>query len=38
MDPYLEHPTLWPGVHLGLIPNARAALNDLLLRERGLCG
>jgi len=30
MDPYLEHPGLWPGVHRGLIANARAALNSLL--------
>jgi len=30
MDPYLEHPGLWPGVHQGLIANARAALNSLL--------
>jgi hypothetical protein len=30
MDPYLEHPALWPGVHQGLITYARAALNALL--------
>lgn len=30
MDPYLEHPVLWPGVHQGLIGNARAALNAIL--------
>jgi hypothetical protein len=30
MDPYLEHPTLWPGVHQGLITYARADLNALL--------
>lgn len=30
MDPYLEHPALWPGVHQGLITYARAALNAIL--------
>lgn len=30
MDPYLEHPALFPGVHQGLIAVARAALNTLL--------
>lgn len=30
MDPYLEVPTLWPGVHQGLIANLRAELNRLL--------
>src|SRR6266849_2750329 len=30
MDPYLEHPTRWQGVHLGLITYASAALNALL--------
>ena len=30
MDPYLEHPARWPGVHLGLISALRVALNALL--------
>jgi hypothetical protein len=30
MDPYLEDPTRWPGVHSGLIASARAALNRVL--------
>src|ERR1051326_1704496 len=30
MDPYLEDPVLWQGVHLGLIGVARATLNQLL--------
>ena len=30
MDPYLEHPALWPGVHQGLITYTRAELNALL--------
>ena len=30
MDPYLEHPALFPGVHQGLIAVARATLNTLL--------
>src|SRR5438874_8759234 len=30
MDPYLEHSSLWSGVHQGLITNARAALNRML--------
>ena len=30
MDPYLEHPALWPGVHQGLITYMQAALNTLL--------
>ena len=30
MDPYLEQPALWPGVHQGIITYARAALNALL--------
>ena len=30
MDPYLESPVLWPGVHQGLIGNLRALLNTLL--------
>ncbi len=30
MDPYLEDPVLWPGVHLALIPAIRAALNAVL--------
>jgi hypothetical protein len=30
MDPYLEHPALWPGVHQGLITYTQAALNALL--------
>ena len=30
MDPYLEHPGLWPGVHQGLITFARSALNAML--------
>ncbi len=30
MDPYLEHPAWWPGVHQGMITYARAALNALL--------
>lgn len=30
MDPYLEDPVLWPGVHQGLITYARAELNRVL--------
>src|SRR2546427_8972575 len=30
MDPYLEHPALWPGVHQGLITYMQAVLNTLL--------
>ncbi|MCS7252730.1 MAG: DUF4058 family protein [Armatimonadota bacterium] len=30
MDPYLENPVLWPGVHQGLISSIRAALNAIL--------
>jgi len=30
MDPYLEDPILWPGVHQGLITYARAELNRIL--------
>jgi len=30
MDPYLEHPALWPGVHQGLITYMQAALNTIL--------
>ncbi|MFN4179482.1 MAG: DUF4058 family protein, partial [Armatimonadota bacterium] len=30
MDPYLENPTLWPGVHQGLVTYMRAALNAVL--------
>jgi hypothetical protein len=30
MDPYLEHPGLFSGVHQGLIAVARATLNTLL--------
>lgn len=30
MDPYLEHPALWPGVHQGIIASARAMLNATL--------
>jgi hypothetical protein len=30
MDPYLENPVLWPGVHQGLITGLRNALNRLL--------
>src|SRR5438046_1647845 len=30
MDPYLEDPTLWPGVHAGLIAGLEAALNAVL--------
>jgi hypothetical protein len=30
MDPFLEHPALWPGVHQGLVAVARATLNTLL--------
>lgn len=30
MDPYLEEPLRWPGVHSELISSARAALNRLL--------
>lgn len=30
MDPYLEHPARWPGVHAGLIPAMQAALNASL--------
>ena len=31
MDPYLEHPARWPGVHDGLIVAMRAELNAILL-------
>ena len=30
MDPYLEHPALWPGTHQGLITYIHEALNALL--------
>ena len=30
MDPYLEHPALWPGVHQGLITYMQAVLNTIL--------
>jgi len=30
MDPYLENPVLWPGVHQGLVTYIRAALNTVL--------
>ncbi len=30
MDPYLEHPTLWPDVHHELIPEIRVELNEKL--------
>ena len=30
MDPYLEHPALWPGVHNGLIAALAAQLQPLL--------
>ena len=30
MNPYLEHPALWPGVHQGLIGCMRATLNEML--------
>ena len=30
MDPYLEDPIWWPGVHTGLIASSRAALNQVL--------
>jgi hypothetical protein len=30
MDPYLEHPALWPGVHQALITYATEALNAIL--------
>ena len=30
MDPYLEHPALWPDVHHGLIEALRNALAPLL--------
>jgi len=30
MDPYLEHPAWWPGVHQGVITYAREALNAVL--------
>lgn len=30
MDPYLEHPTLWPGVYQGLITFMWSALNAIL--------
>ena len=30
MDPYMEHPALWPGVHQGLITFMWSALNSLL--------
>ncbi|HJZ93014.1 MAG TPA: DUF4058 family protein [Gemmataceae bacterium] len=31
MDPYLESPTLWPGLHVALIVRMQAALNPRLL-------
>src|SRR5438067_1357388 len=31
MDPYLEHPALWPGVHNGLIAALLAQLQPLLM-------
>lgn len=31
MDPYLEHPIRWPGVHDGMIAAMRAELNKVLL-------
>ena len=31
MDPYLEHPALWPGVHNGLIAALAAQLQPLLM-------
>jgi hypothetical protein len=30
MDPYLEHPTLWPDVHNGLVAAIRDALGPLV--------
>src|SRR6266498_4117062 len=30
MDPYLEAPAIWPGVHLGLVNAAEEALNAVL--------
>src|SRR5207245_6396826 len=30
MDPYLEHPARWPGMHQRLITGISNALNDLL--------
>jgi hypothetical protein len=30
MDPYLEHPALWPDLHLSLIPALREALTPVL--------
>jgi hypothetical protein len=30
MDPVLEHPGLFPGVHQGFVAGARATLNTLL--------
>jgi hypothetical protein len=30
MDPHLEHPARWPGVHMSLIAALQAALNDRL--------
>ena len=33
MDPHLEDPTLWPGVHAGLIAALEAALNEVLPPE-----
>ena len=30
MDPYLEDPTFWPGVHAGLIAALEGALNRVL--------
>jgi hypothetical protein len=30
MDPYLEHPALWPGIHQGLITFMWSALNAML--------
>jgi len=29
MDPYLEYPALWPGVHRGLITSMQTALHTL---------
>ena len=31
MDPYLEHPGLWPGVHPAFITHLRPVLNAALL-------
>jgi hypothetical protein len=33
MDPYLEHPDRWPGMHQSLIYVARSALNEVLPSE-----